>query len=81
MLGKAEPSILTFTDQHGREIGDYPQDEPVVDDDGSDVEYDYRVRVRVRGVVHAWVGQKLLNCFIFKCFTRKTLKKKSIGHR
>jgi hypothetical protein len=22
------------------------------------------------GVVHAWVGQKLLNCFIFKCFTR-----------
>ena len=25
------------------------------------------------GVVHAWVGQKLLNCFIFKCFTRKTL--------
>jgi hypothetical protein len=33
------------------------------------------------GVVHAWVGQKLLNCFIFKCFTRKTLKKISIGHR
>ena len=33
------------------------------------------------GVVHAWVGQKLLNCFILKCFTRKTLKKKSIGHR
>ncbi len=41
MLGKAEPSILTFTDRLGREIGDYPQDEPVVDDDGSDVEYDY----------------------------------------
>ena len=41
VLGKAEPSILTFTDRHGREIGDYPQDEPVVDDDGSDVEYDY----------------------------------------
>jgi hypothetical protein len=35
----------------------------------------------VIGVVHAWVGQKLLNCFIFKCFTRKTLKKISIGHR
>ena len=30
VLGKAEPSILTFTDRHGREIGDYPQDEPVV---------------------------------------------------
>jgi len=41
VLGKAEPSILTFTDRLGREIGDYPQDEPVVDDDGSDVEYDY----------------------------------------
>jgi len=41
VLGKGEPSILTFTDRHGREIGDYPQDEPVVDDDGSDVEYDY----------------------------------------
>ena len=26
------------------------------------------------GVVHAWVGQKLLNCFIFKIFF-------SIGHR
>jgi len=24
LLGKAEPSILTFTDQHGHEIGDYP---------------------------------------------------------
>ena len=34
----------------------------------------------VVGVVHAWVGQKLLNCFIFKCFTHKTLKKKSISH-
>ncbi len=34
LLGKAEPSILTFTDRHGREIGDYPQDpEPVEDDD------------------------------------------------
>jgi hypothetical protein len=41
VLGKAEPSILTFTDRLGHEIGDYPQDEPVVDDDGSDVEYDY----------------------------------------
>jgi hypothetical protein len=25
------------------------------------------------GVVHAWVGRKHLNCYIFKCFTRKTL--------
>ncbi len=34
LLGKAEPSILTFTDRHGREIGDYPRDlEPVEDDD------------------------------------------------
>jgi hypothetical protein len=41
VLGKAEPSILTFTDRLGCEIGDYPLDEPVVDDDGSDVEYDY----------------------------------------
>jgi len=41
VLGKPEPSILTFTDGHGREIGDYPQDEPVVDDNGSDIEYDY----------------------------------------
>jgi hypothetical protein len=24
--------------------------------------------VGVCGVVHAWVGQKHLNCFIFKCF-------------
>ena len=23
---------------------------------------------RGRGVVHAWVGQNHLNCFIFKCF-------------
>jgi hypothetical protein len=41
VLGKAEPSILTFTDRLGHEIGDYLQVDPVVDDDGSDVEYDY----------------------------------------
>ncbi len=41
MLGKAEPSIFSFTDRHGREIGDYSQDVPVVDDDGSVVVYDY----------------------------------------
>ncbi len=33
LLGKAEPSILTFTGRHCQEIGDYPQDpEPVEDD-------------------------------------------------
>ena len=37
-------------------------------------------RATAPGVVHVWVGQKHLNCFMFKCFTRKTLKKKSIGH-
>jgi hypothetical protein len=42
VLGKAEPSILTFTDRHdGHEIGDYPQEEPVVDDNGSAVNFDY----------------------------------------
>jgi len=41
VLGKAEPSILTFTDRHGREIGDYSRDEPVEDDIGLDEEYDY----------------------------------------
>ncbi len=39
-LGKAKPSILTFTDRHGREIGDYPWDpEPVEDDDALIVDY------------------------------------------
>jgi hypothetical protein len=34
LLGKTEPSILTFNDWHGQEIGDYPPDyEPVEDDD------------------------------------------------
>jgi hypothetical protein len=40
LLVKAKPSILIFTDQHGREIGDYPWDlEPVEDDDVSIVDY------------------------------------------
>ncbi len=40
LLGKAEPSILTFTDRHGREIGYHPRDpEPVEDDDASIVDY------------------------------------------
>ena len=33
MLGKAEPSILTFTDRHGREIGDYIKDPELVEED------------------------------------------------
>jgi hypothetical protein len=40
LLGKAEPSILTFTDRHGREIGDYPRDpEPVEEDDALIVDH------------------------------------------
>jgi hypothetical protein len=40
LLGKAEQSILTFTDRNGREIGDYPRDpEPVEDDDTLIVDY------------------------------------------
>ena len=36
LFGKDEPSILTFTDRHGREIGDHPQDvEPSGNDDDS----------------------------------------------
>ena len=38
---KAEPSILTFADRHDREIGDYPQEKPVVDDEDSMANYDY----------------------------------------
>jgi hypothetical protein len=40
LLGRAEPSILTFTDWHGREIGDYPRElEPVEDDDATVMDY------------------------------------------
>ncbi len=36
LCGKNDPSILTFTDWHGREIGDHPQDiEPSGNDDDS----------------------------------------------
>jgi len=36
LFGKDEPSILTFTDRHGREIGDHTQDyEPSGNDDDS----------------------------------------------
>jgi hypothetical protein len=34
LIGKSEPSIITFTNWQGREIGDHPQDfDPVGDDD------------------------------------------------
>jgi hypothetical protein len=40
LLGRAEPSILTFTVQHGREIGDYPREpKPIEDDDDPVMEY------------------------------------------
>jgi hypothetical protein len=40
ILGKAEPSILPFTDRHGREIGDYPSEpKPIEDDDAPVMEY------------------------------------------
>jgi hypothetical protein len=40
LLGRAEPSILTFTDRHGREIGDYPREpKPIEDDDDPVMEY------------------------------------------
>ncbi len=32
LLGKAKPSILTFTGWHGREIGDYPREPKPVED-------------------------------------------------
>jgi hypothetical protein len=39
-LGRAEPSILTFTDRHGREIGDYPREpKPIEDYDDPVMEY------------------------------------------
>ena len=40
LLGRAEPSILTFTDRHGQEIGDYPREpEPLEDDDAPVMQY------------------------------------------
>jgi hypothetical protein len=40
LLGNIEPSILTFTNQHGQEIGDQTQDfEPSGDDDNSFVKH------------------------------------------
>jgi hypothetical protein len=39
LFGKNEPSILTFTNRHGRKIGDHPQDyEPSGNDEDSVVE-------------------------------------------
>jgi hypothetical protein len=61
LLGKEEPSILTFTDQHGWEIDDYPQDlEPTEDDDTS------------FGMVQAWVGQKRLKYYILRLFSNRS---------
>ena len=37
LLGKAEPSLLTFTDWHGREIGDYAKEPELVEDDDAPV--------------------------------------------
>jgi hypothetical protein len=37
LLGKVEPSILTFTDRHGREIGDYPREPKHIEDDDDPV--------------------------------------------
>jgi hypothetical protein len=40
LLGRVEPSVLTFTDWHGREIGDFPREpEPVEDDDAPIMQY------------------------------------------
>ncbi len=40
LLRKAEPSILTFTDRHGRKIGDYTREpKPIEDDDAPVMEY------------------------------------------
>ncbi len=50
VLGKAKSSILTFTDRHGREIGDYPQEAPVVDGEDSVVAYDYEHDSEITGV-------------------------------
>ncbi len=37
LLGKVEPSILTFTDWHGWEISDYPWDSEPVEDDANSI--------------------------------------------
>ena len=40
LLGKTEPSILTFTDRHDRKIGDYPREpKPIKEDDDPVMEY------------------------------------------
>ena len=35
LLGKAEPSLLTFTDRHGCKIGDYIKDPELVEEDNA----------------------------------------------
>jgi hypothetical protein len=41
LLGKAEPSVFTFTDRHGREIGDYNKDPELVEEDDAPVTRDF----------------------------------------
>jgi hypothetical protein len=41
LLEKAEPSILTFTDRHGREIGDYAKDPELVEEDNAPASEDF----------------------------------------
>ena len=41
LLGKAEPSLFTFTDRHGREIGDYAKDPELVEEDDAPVTNDF----------------------------------------
>jgi hypothetical protein len=41
LLGKAEPSLFTFTDRHGREIGDYAKDPKLVEEDVAPVTNDF----------------------------------------
>jgi hypothetical protein len=74
--------MVTSHQHHGRTIAIVKCSTPTMDPSSSRAKNLKKKRVtETLGVVHAWVGQKLLNCFIFKCFTRKTLKKNSIGHR
>ena len=38
ILGRAEPYILTFTNRHGRDIGDYPRELDSPEDEKSSIE-------------------------------------------
>jgi hypothetical protein len=41
LLGKAEPSLLTFTDRLGQEIGDYAKERELIEDDDAPVIEDH----------------------------------------